>query len=103
MERANRRGSHNVSRDVASAGQERLARRPIDAHLVRALDDLKPEPGRSGHSVPDLMGVVAGVGPNEYHPWKVLANLVENKGCSITVVYAGGVHDHARPQSPRRR
>jgi hypothetical protein len=47
--------------------------------VIGALDDLKPEPRRFSDSVLDLMGVLAGVGPNEFQPGKALVDLVEQQ------------------------
>ncbi len=57
--------------DHRSAGQDEEA-----FDVVRALDDFEPEPRRSGDGVFDLVGVVAGIGPDEFEPWKALAGVV---------------------------
>jgi hypothetical protein len=67
--------------------------------VVGALDDFEPELRRSGDGVFNLVGVVAGVGPNEFEPWKALADLVENESCAVAIPQARGVDDHAQQQA----
>ena len=56
-------------------------------------------PGDLRDGVFDLVGVVAGVGPDKLQPGKALADLVENEGRAIAILYARRVDDHAQRQA----
>jgi uncharacterized membrane protein YjjB (DUF3815 family) len=45
------------------------------------------------------MGIVAGVGPDEFQPSKALADRVENQRRAVTILCAGRMDDHAQRQA----
>ena len=54
-------------------------------HVVASLDDLDAQAGVGGDGVGDLVGVVAGVGPDQLEPVEPLAYFVEDQGRAVAV------------------